>query len=65
MSRANSSIPATTGGGRSGSAMRIRQFSTVAQDSVWCSTPSSRAPADPASATATASTIRRRAGVRR
>ncbi|WP_254594737.1 hypothetical protein [Streptomyces sp. 8P21H-1] len=45
--------------------MRIRQFSTDAGDSVWCSATSSRAPAEPARTTATASTIRRSAGALR
>lgn len=48
-----------------GTGMRIRQVRTVAQDSAQCSTVSSRAPAEPAGATATVFTTCCRAGVRR
>lgn len=58
-------MPSTRGMAGVGTGMRIRQFRAVAQDSAQCSTVSSRAPADPASATATAFTTCCRAGVRR
>ncbi|MFE1285748.1 hypothetical protein [Streptomyces sp. NPDC058751] len=60
-----SSTPTASGVGRLGSGIRISRFSTDAEDNVWCSVASSLAPAQPASTTATASTIRRSAGVLR